>query len=88
MHETDIDINNHTNNISYIVWLLESLPAEYHETVSLAELEINYLAETMLDDRIETGWVGGSGDEVLHVIRRADDNREIVRARSHWVKRA
>lgn len=41
----DIDINGHVNNVSYISWLIESLPEEVLEKQYCSFLEIHYRAE-------------------------------------------
>jgi len=41
----DIDTNNHVNNISYIDWIMETLPVEIHSLCRLNSLEIIYRKE-------------------------------------------
>lgn len=65
--EEDIDINNHTNNVSYIRWALETIDEFFKNTdtnytdiktpkankqIDLRELHAIYIKETMLGDTI------------------------------------
>lgn len=51
---SDLDMNNHVNNIKYSQWILDSIPFSYHQKYSLGEYEINFSGETFLEDEIET----------------------------------
>ncbi len=48
----DIDINNHSNNVSYINWVLESIPFDIRSNKEINEFEIEFRAETFYDDKI------------------------------------
>lgn len=49
---SDLDMNNHVNNIKYSQWVLDCIPFEYHKKYTLKEFEINFLNETFLGDTI------------------------------------
>ncbi len=51
---SDLDMNNHVNNIKYTQWILDSIPFIYHQKFMTKEYEINFSGETFLDDKIET----------------------------------
>ena len=82
----DLDINQHVNNASYVEWMLEGMPAEIHDGLGLVELEINFLAESFLEDRIvaRCGPQGSSGREYHHSLFREEDGQELVRGRTVW----
>jgi medium-chain acyl-[acyl-carrier-protein] hydrolase len=48
----DIDSVRHINNISYIEWILESLPIEFKTDMKPVEFEIHFLAESFLDSKL------------------------------------
>lgn len=50
---SDLDMNQHVNNIKYTQWILDVIPYNYHQNYSIEEYEINFLAETFLKDSIE-----------------------------------
>ena len=84
----DLDINQHVNNVSFVEWLVESVPARVLNTLVLAELEINFLAEAFYEERLLSGCHSQDSHrgEFLHSIIRQKDGQELVRARSIWRK--
>ena len=50
---SDLDMNNHVNNIKYTQWVLDAVPFNYHKICQVKEYEINFSVETFLDDKIE-----------------------------------
>lgn len=50
---SDLDMNQHVNNIKYSQWVLDSLPSQYLEQYTIREYEVNFSGETFLGDRIE-----------------------------------
>eukprot|EP00252_Welwitschia_mirabilis_P012653 TRINITY_DN2796_c0_g1_i1.p1 TRINITY_DN2796_c0_g1~~TRINITY_DN2796_c0_g1_i1.p1 ORF type:complete len:417 (-),score=71.89 TRINITY_DN2796_c0_g1_i1:542-1792(-) len=94
-HWSDLDVNQHVNNVKYIGWILESLP--------LAILEKNELANIVLEYRRECGpsnvlqsltshlseHVDDEGSlEFAHVLRLQNDGAEILRAVTEWRAKA
>jgi len=51
---SDLDMNNHVNNVKYTQWILDSIPYNFHQKYIINEYEINFLGETFLDDNIES----------------------------------
>ena len=84
----DLDINQHVNNVSFVEWLVESVPARVLNTSVLAELEINFLAEAFYEDRILAAChcQDPNHTELRHSIIRQLDGQELVRARTMWRK--
>lgn len=82
----DLDINQHVNNVSYIEWLLESIPGFGQEGFALRELEVNFLGEAFKGDQINAmcRQEDPSGTRFSHAIVRAKDQVELVRARTLW----
>ncbi|MFA7115858.1 MAG: acyl-ACP thioesterase domain-containing protein [Bacteroidales bacterium] len=50
---SDLDMNNHVNNIKYTQWVLDSIPFNYYKSFMIKEYEINFSLETFLEDNIE-----------------------------------
>ncbi len=48
----DIDINKHTNNVSYINWVLESIPFDVRNNYQISEFEIEFRAETFYNEKV------------------------------------
>jgi medium-chain acyl-[acyl-carrier-protein] hydrolase len=49
---SDLDINGHMNNASYISWLMDLFPLAWHKRYRLASLHIDYLAEAVGDQQL------------------------------------
>jgi len=49
---SDIDVNSHVNSASYVNWLLDSYPAEFHRAHVLRTMELNYVGETKWSDEV------------------------------------
>lgn len=47
-----VDINQHANNVSFLVWALDAVPPAVLAARTLFELEIHYRAEAVLGDEI------------------------------------
>lgn len=81
----DLDTNQHTNNVSYVQAVIESMPEAILRERQLTELDLFFKAESHLYDRllVQT-WLT---DEVaFHRLVHADGEREIMLARSVWNK--
>ncbi len=50
---TDLDLNQHVTSVSYIEWILDTLPLRVRREYHLKELEINFLAEAHIGDTLK-----------------------------------
>ncbi|KAF5195449.1 Oleoyl-acyl carrier protein thioesterase protein [Thalictrum thalictroides] len=50
----DLDMNQHVNNVTYIGWVLESIPQEIIETHELEKITLDYRRECQQDDMVES----------------------------------
>ena len=84
----DLDINQHVNNVSFVEWLVESMPTAVLNSSVLAELEINFLAEAFYEDHILAACHPLDSDNTTfqHSLIRQQDGQELVRARTKWQK--
>ncbi|RZT95609.1 medium-chain acyl-[acyl-carrier-protein] hydrolase [Ancylomarina subtilis] len=53
IHYSDIDINRHVNNVKYLKWIIDAIPAETLTEKPISELEINFLHELKLGEQIQ-----------------------------------
>ncbi|KAG0582678.1 hypothetical protein KC19_3G076900 [Ceratodon purpureus] len=51
---TDLDMNQHVNNLKYINWVLESIPDEHIQTHKLASIVLEYRRECHSTDIVES----------------------------------
>ena len=84
----DIDLNQHVNSVSYIEWVIESIPPTLQNTSILTELEINFLGEAHLGDNIISRFQPQNKDRTvfLHGIASEGDNQDLARASTVWEK--
>ncbi|XP_043723017.1 oleoyl-acyl carrier protein thioesterase 1, chloroplastic-like [Telopea speciosissima] len=50
----DLDMNQHVNNVTYIGWLLESMPQEIIDTHELQKVTLDYRRECQHDDVVDS----------------------------------
>ncbi|GER35858.1 palmitoyl-acyl carrier protein thioesterase [Striga asiatica] len=92
---SDMDANQHVNNVKYIGWLLESVPIKVLEDYNMTRMTLEYRREcrqsnvleslTSMKPKTEQGEISENNDlECTHLLRMEADQAEIVRARSVW----
>ncbi|XP_004235327.2 palmitoyl-acyl carrier protein thioesterase, chloroplastic-like [Solanum lycopersicum] len=91
---SDMDANQHVNNVKYIGWILESVPINVLEDSHLMSLTLEYRRECQLSNVLQSMTTmreiatsdgdENSGMECTHLIRMEADQGEVVRARSIW----
>ncbi|CAN6203638.1 unnamed protein product [Urochloa humidicola] len=97
---SDMDVNQHVNNVKYIGWILESVPLEVLEDYHLTSITLDYRRECRQTQLLESltslttspataeplasSWCSAADLHSTHVIRQQDDRAEIVRARAEW----
>jgi len=82
---SDLDLNDHVNNVKYLEWVLDSYPLQRYKKNRIESVELNYMAEAIYGDRI---FVNSDLIEPfhLHSIKREPDNKELFRAKIDWLK--
>jgi acyl-ACP thioesterase len=83
VRRSDLDINQHVNNVNYIEWAIESIPVAYLREHYISALEISYRAEAHYGDRIISRCtVDESQLTVSHMLQRERDQRQVAVART------
>ena len=85
---SDLDINQHVNNVKFVEWVVEVVPTATLNASVLSELEINFLAEAFHEDQIIATCSPQDPDNTIfhHSLTRQQDGRELARARTKWRK--
>lgn len=86
---SDLDVNNHVNNVKYAEWVMDSFSLDFQEKHEVRSFGINYLAEAFFGDTMvirkeEKG--AGSGDFLVSAVRQSD-KKEVCRSRIIWKPR-
>lgn len=82
---SDLDTNRHVNNVVYVRWGLETVPAEVGESCRPESIEVGFRAETFAGDRVAGRCLTASPDGLTFVHRLdSDDGRELTRLRTRW----
>lgn len=82
----DIDINRHVNNVSYIKWLIESIPNIFLQKHKLETLDIVFRAECSLGDSIDSLTHAAVENEktFYHKLINEKNGKTLVIAKSNW----
>jgi medium-chain acyl-[acyl-carrier-protein] hydrolase len=97
---SNVDINGHTNYLSYFDWILDAVPASIRDRQQIAEMEVHFLREVNFGEELEsrsqqiedgmifplgpTASEALPGAQFLHALVRIPDQTERVRARTVW----
>ncbi|KAJ0971593.1 hypothetical protein J5N97_019552 [Dioscorea zingiberensis] len=94
---SDMDMNNHVNNVKYVRWMLETIPGSFLEEHQLASIILEYRRECGSSDVVESicepDEDDGDSKELptrythLLEIKGEEKNEEIVRGRTTWNKK-
>jgi medium-chain acyl-[acyl-carrier-protein] hydrolase len=80
---SDLDINQHVNNVKYIEWALETVPLDIWRTKVLSELEISFRAETKYGEGIIIQSEQDDGIYIHHVTSE-NDQRDLALLKTTW----
>ncbi|CAK9220983.1 unnamed protein product [Sphagnum troendelagicum] len=89
---SDLDMNQHVNNVKYIGWMMESIPSAIQEGHELETLILEYRRECSQSDVVQSmttlqeisnaSRIGPL--QFTHLLRLQVDGAEIVRGSTHW----
>ena len=84
VHYSDIDINQHVNNVKYIKWIIDSCPIEKLSTQTIGKLEVNFLHEAKYNDQLCVYNNCEDNMESYFEIRNRETNIEHCKAAIKW----
>ncbi len=64
---TEVDHNGHTNNVSYIRYILNTMDSAFYEKHEIKELEIHYLKESMEENTLDVYKAVDSGNYIYQI---------------------
>jgi medium-chain acyl-[acyl-carrier-protein] hydrolase len=86
---SDLDANQHVNNVCYVEWALDTLAYEFSRTHRVSDLEISFLGEGKYGDTIVASSQQKSEHPVLefcHQIANKSDDRALASMRTVWTQ--
>jgi medium-chain acyl-[acyl-carrier-protein] hydrolase len=87
VRRSDLDLNQHVNNVRYVEWAVETVPDEVWQTHQLAAIEVSFRAECRYGDEIISHSGPADGDEqpaFIHRMTRAANGQELFLAKTRW----
>ncbi len=81
---TDIDINSHVNNLSYIRWILSYIPFSVCEGKLISCLDTYYISSAVFSQKLICRACEIEKNVCVHSIIRAEDGSEVFRAKTVW----
>lgn len=80
---SDLDLNQHVNNVRYVEWALEAVPEDVLLHQQPTEMDIQFRAETTFGETIITQ-VQQEEDRFRHRVLRARDETVVADAMTRW----
>lgn len=85
--DSDIDTNQHVNNVVYIRWILDSLPKITYSDYSLNEITISYKKEVLENERVSVISYFERKNQLLNLYHEIlKNNQTVVTASTSWNK--
>lgn len=86
---SDIDSNNHVNNVKYVEWAIEAVPLEVVNNYILKRIKVNFEKETIYGDKISASATLKEINDInlksYHTIRNSKGD-EITLIEADWEK--
>ncbi len=77
---TDVDVNNHVNNVCYLNWAVSYLPLE-DTKLTVRSVEINFLSEALLHHPVELFYGKTADDFYICSLQNSETKKEYCRCR-------
>lgn len=88
VRKSDIDYNNHVNNVKYLNWMLEVVPDNIEDDYLLSEFDILYKKEVTYGNQIQSLLSKEIGEEYKEFIHRINGDEEVsCLGRTVWNKK-
>ena len=81
----DLDFLKHLNNVHFVKWMLEALPEETLAKQQIRRMDLLFLAEGNLHDRIDAQFQQIDEATYLHKLVRQEDKKVLATGRTIWV---
>ena len=87
VYRSDVDSNEHVNNIRYFHFLLESLPEDIMDKFYLKEINAKFFTEAKLGEKIQVYIKDDlTNYNFLHTMKSSVNNKILAKAHTQWEK--
>ena len=86
IHYSDIDLNQHANNASYIKLMLDCFDQEFHKAHTIKSLTVSYIAQSKYGDEIQLYKGTEKENPLTHYIeaKNLSSNKTVFQAMVEW----
>jgi medium-chain acyl-[acyl-carrier-protein] hydrolase len=85
IHNSDIDTNQHVNNVRYVDWAMESLPKDFTDGNTVKRIQVNYKKELNFGDEAEIkSYISETEKEIISHHSIYNSGRDICNLRLYW----
>lgn len=84
---SDIDMNQHVNNVQYIQWIMDSIPESISQDKQLETIHIQFMAECSLGEEVSVyieKRQSNNSTNLRNYGRRKGDQKEVFRSFCSW----
>lgn len=74
---SSIDLNGHVNNTEYVRWGIDAIRAKFQFEGDIRSLQVTYLAEVFMDDKLDL-LVSAGSNRIFYVLGRKSDEANNV----------
>ena len=74
----NIDFTNHTNNVSYIRYIINDLGLDFFEKYNITKIDVRYLAESRINDKLSI-LKNDNGNDVTLLIKNDDKDVFLIK---------
>lgn len=78
VRRSDLDLNNHVNNVQYIGWALETLPPG----IAIREIDMEFRAECLLGDTVLSEFRAHEHSGYTHELSKKPDHKTVALAKT------
>jgi medium-chain acyl-[acyl-carrier-protein] hydrolase len=82
---SDLDPNQHVNNVCYVEWALDTLPVEFSKTHRVSDLDISFVGEGQYGDSVEARTLRQSDEVYCHQVSSKATTKKLALIRTKWV---